>query len=99
VKPTRRAIVLTPGQRIFAELGEKQIVLAHMLGVTPQFVGQLASGRARPSIDHAALIQDLFGIPMRDWSPPPTKAALSLESSPSTDGSNKDEKSRREAAE
>lgn len=46
-------------QRRFAELLHKHEV----------FVGQILSGIRRPSIDTAADIEDLTGVPARSWKP------------------------------
>ncbi len=44
-----------------------QAWLAEQLGVTPSMVSQLLSGDRSPSLKIAARIEDLTGIPTRDF--------------------------------
>jgi transcriptional regulator with XRE-family HTH domain len=47
-----------------------QSELARQLGVSPQWVGDWVHGRAKPSADQMAKLEDLLGIPMRAWTVP-----------------------------
>lgn len=49
------------------ELGLTQAGLAKELGVTPQAISGWLRGEGRPSPRHMARLEELAGIPMRDW--------------------------------
>lgn len=49
--------------------------LATKLGVSRQAVAGWLAGDFQPSPDLMAKIEDLVGIPMRDWTEPPDEAA------------------------
>jgi transcriptional regulator with XRE-family HTH domain len=55
--------------------------LARELGVSPQAVSGWIHGRALPSAEYMARLEDLLGIPMRDWTEPAPEAT-------GTDGGN-----------
>lgn len=44
-----------------------QSELARRLGVTPQAVSNWVNGHGTPSMEAAAEMERIFGIPMRDW--------------------------------
>jgi transcriptional regulator with XRE-family HTH domain len=41
--------------------------IARRLGVSRQTVDSWCSGEAVPRLEHAAALEDLLGIPLRDW--------------------------------
>lgn len=42
-----------------------QTALAEKLGIAPSFISQIISGHKQPSLDVAARIEDMTGVPMR----------------------------------
>lgn len=59
--------------------------LAERLGVSPQAVSWWLKGRALPEPERMAAIEELLGIPMRDWVvPAPPESGDSLEEDPET---------------
>lgn len=44
--------------------------LARALGVTPQSVSNWVNGQSKPAPENMRRIEDLLGIPMRDWTEP-----------------------------
>lgn len=53
IKPKRRDFTVTE--------------IAKRLGVSRQTVDAWCSGSAVPHVEHAAALEDLLGIPIRDW--------------------------------
>jgi transcriptional regulator with XRE-family HTH domain len=47
-----------------------QSQLARELGVSPQAVSGWVTGRAKPTPELMARLEDLLGIPMRSWTEP-----------------------------
>lgn len=47
------------------------------LGVDPSMLSHWLRGRGRPSIDYAAAIEVITGIPARDWADPAIVARVS----------------------
>lgn len=64
-------------------------VLAFQIGCSEQFIGQLLSGRALPSLELAARIFAVHGIAAHLWCEPVMKVALSKEPLPNTDNESK----------
>ncbi len=54
-------------QKWLDEQGQSQVWLAEQLGVTPSMVSQILSGDRSPSLKLAARIEDLTGIPTREF--------------------------------
>jgi len=61
-KGSERLQTLVRPKRVFT-LSE----IARRLGVTRQTVDAWCSGEAVPRLEHAAALEDLLGIPLRDW--------------------------------
>ena len=51
-----------------------QSELARRLDVSPQLVSDWVHGRKTPSPDLMRKVEDLIGIPMRDWTEEPSEA-------------------------
>jgi DNA-binding XRE family transcriptional regulator len=61
------------GRRKLREVAEKLVVIAHLLGVTPQHISRLKHGKVMPSPILAARIEALLGwIRAFDWGTSPT---------------------------
>lgn len=58
---------LTPAP---SESGYNQTTLAAFLGVTKGAVNEWCQGKSRPRPDVMRRLQDLFGVPMQDWTEP-----------------------------
>lgn len=67
----RLAEALTPR----TELGMTAAELARTLGVTQQAVSQWLKGENIPRADMMRRLEDLTGVPMRDWTEPAEQPA------------------------
>jgi transcriptional regulator with XRE-family HTH domain len=67
----RLAEALTPR----TELGMTAAELARTLGVTQQAVSQWLKGENIPRADMMRRLEDLTGVPMRDWTEPADSSA------------------------
>lgn len=45
--------------------GQTQVELAERLGISQPFLSQIVNGQRSPSLELAALIEDVTGVPMR----------------------------------
>jgi ribosome-binding protein aMBF1 (putative translation factor) len=61
---------MTKGARKLKELVSPKVTqeeLSAKLGVTQQSISSWIVGRAKPTPERMAVLEDLLGIPMRDW--------------------------------
>ena len=67
------------------KLGMTAADLARRLGVTPQAVSGWLKGRATPTPETLRQLEDIAGIPMRDWTEPDPAVDPSAPTSPGHD--------------
>ena len=65
-EPCVRVVRVTQGALMLRRMGKQEFV-ASVLGITRSHVSLLVSGRTRPSLELALLIQDRLKIPARWW--------------------------------
>lgn len=69
---------MTKGARDLKRLVSPEVTqerLAELLDVSQQAVSAWVHGKAKPSPDRMAKLEDLFGIPMRAWTEEPAEEA------------------------
>jgi len=56
-------------ERFKAATKGRQSLVAEALGVSQASISRIASGDQRPTLEFAAIIEALYGIPCADWVP------------------------------